>query len=168
MPHPLEETSAREGVTMREQPIIYRPNSFTQEEWDALSRDEQIRWWGGRKPKDAAPPNPLRAVERYRQGIVTKVEFYRLVFERLTEGNVREFVEKCPADLRLLLSQDAANYPPDDDDERWGQCRRIQAVCFRPWDTPTKEEFEAAGRETIRLIRQGVRLFRANTHSSRD
>ena len=151
---------------MREQRIVWRPNSFTPEEWDALSRDEQIQWYKDNKPKDRLPSNPQQAVEAYFEGALTDGEFQFRVFERVTEDNVQEFVEKCPPDVQIFLRQQTLDYPPDEDDEGWGQLRIIQSYCYSPWAEPTREEIQEAEKESIRLVRQGVRLFRSTRRAN--
>src|SRR4051794_27763418 len=117
--------------------LIYRPNSFTPEEWDALSRDQQIKWWKdqtSREPK-GLPIHPLRAVRLYRKGIITQAEILSVAFMHLTEENMQEFLDGCPAEVLQKLQETVDLLPANDDDQGWSQLVSIEAGSYAPWVT---------------------------------
>ena len=114
------------------QRIIWRPNSFSIEEWDRLSREEQIRWWKDREPKPGLPRHPLEVAGLYERGVVTKHEVGTFVFLRLTDENVHEFLEGFPVDLLTEVQSHADRLPADDDDKAWGELVFFVAACYSP------------------------------------
>ena len=47
------------------------------------------------------------------------------VFENLTESNVQEFMLTSPSHILDMLRDAADRLPADEDDEGWGECRRL-------------------------------------------
>jgi hypothetical protein len=156
---------------MDEQPIIWRPNCFTREEWDGLSREQQIQWckdhWHeGRSPRDPRQYNPLRPVRLYENGTLTQSELVHYVFEHITQDNVDAFLSECPADILLRLRRCANKFPNDDDEERWGRFYFIEGRCFPPW--VSAEEIQKADEERMQYFREGLRVFRATGRTVND
>jgi hypothetical protein len=113
--------------------LVWRPNNISPEQWEKLSRDEQISWWQEREPRPVCPPShPSSFVKHYQQGILTAHEFALDLFESLTEENGAGFLETCPEDLLSLLQERAAAYPDAEDDEAWRQMMTIRAGCYPP------------------------------------
>ena len=137
--------------------LIYRPNHFTPDEWDNLSREQQIRWWKDRQPKRSSP-HPRKGLRLYAKGTITKAEIPGFVFDNLTEDNLEEFIGSCPEDVLQLLRNTAASFPADGDDQGWSQLVRIQGVCYPPW--VTQEEIRQELQERDRRFREGVRVLR--------
>jgi hypothetical protein len=146
-------------MTMNER-HIWRPNSFTPEEWEKLSREQQITWWKDQvEPEPKGPAiHPLWAVRGYAKGIITKAECLAFVFTRLTEGNEKEFLVGCPADVLRQLQEEADRLPANDDDQGWGQLISIESACYFPW--VTDQEIQQGQKETRRRFREGVAVFR--------
>jgi len=147
----------------REEHPIWRPNSFTSDEWNKLSREEQIRWWKAQdseheEPRERPSQHPLRAIEMYQDGIIAKAELPTFVFERLTPDNATEFVAECPSEFVVQLQERVNDLPGDDDDEGWSSLISIRGVLYAPW--VTEEEIRAAEDEQDKRFRSGVRVFR--------
>lgn len=146
---------------MRER-IIYRPNAIPAAEWEALSREEQIRWWTEREPPPGPPPDPLKEllkeVHRYRRGVLRDSDFISGVFPQLTEQVVREFVEQCPPDLLQILQATSDSLPPETDTVAWGEMVSVGGFCFAPWVTP--EDIQRIQVERTQRFRRGLRAFR--------
>jgi hypothetical protein len=144
--------------------IIHRPNVFSPEEWEELSREEQIQWHrddAARQPKGPAP-SPLIFLQQYDEGHITKTGFGLGVFEHLTEDNVEEFIDGCRPEVFEVLRQQAEEMPLDIDEYGWSQYVIARMVCYAPW--ATSEEVEAAEAKWRYRIRTGLKLFR--THIS--
>ena len=144
-------------------PRIYRPNAIASEDWAKLSREQQVQWWKDREPKTRAPSKPIRGIELYNTGIITKAELPCFVFERLTEENVQGFMDSCPPDIVFYLRDNVRRLPPDDYDEGWRQLISIGGVLYAPW--VTEEEIRQSQEESSRRFREGVRLFRVHDKS---
>jgi hypothetical protein len=65
-----------------EERLIWRPNEVSPDEWDRLSRNQQIQWWKDHATPPKPPPHPLRAVALYHEGKITRSEIPFLVFGR--------------------------------------------------------------------------------------
>lgn len=139
---------------------IFRPNSFTPEQWDELPRKQQVQWWKDQEQK-GRDPQPLRAVSLYRRGVITKSAVPTAVFGSLTTKNVAEFIAGCPTDIMQLLRDSADELPADGDDQAWAKLICIFGGSYHPW--VTQEEIEAARRDGNRRFREGVQIFRGAT-----
>jgi hypothetical protein len=100
-------------------------------------------------------------IELWEKGVLTEGEFCIWVLQGLTEENVAEFIEKCPADLRLRLSEWVMRLPADSaDDEAWRwPMYGFAGIIDR---SLSEEELAAISNEEKRRFRQGVKLFRAS------
>jgi hypothetical protein len=137
---------------------IWRPNAYSKDKWNALSRDEQIQWWK-RQAAPKSPPSPLKIVKLFERGIVTENHLCIAVLESLTDTNIREFVEGCPANILQVISHYAQKCPNDDDDTGWEQKMQIASTPYHPpW--VTEDEIKQSRLETDRRFREGVRLLR--------
>jgi hypothetical protein len=141
---------------MSERPI-WRPNSFTPDEWNRLSREDQIRWWKDRQPKPQRL-DPMKAIRLFRMGTITALEMPGFVFVNLTKENVQQFLGGCPSEELQVLRQKAASLPANADEEGWSRLVSIQSACHDPW--VTEDEIRQDRQETDRRFRQGVELFR--------
>ena len=142
--------------------LIWRPNAFTPEEWDKLSRDQQIVWWKDQEDREqkGPPMHPLRATRLYRKGIITEAEISTFVFVHLTEENVQEFLDACPADFLQQLREKAGQLPANDDNQGWGQLVSIEGVSYLSW--VSGEEIQQRQQERRRRFREGVQTFRTH------
>jgi hypothetical protein len=147
-------------MPMTQRPI-HRPNSFTPEEWDRLSREEQIQWWEKQQP-EAEHLGPFEAVLLYRKGHLTAGELPVFVFDHLTDEHGRKLFAASPYEVLQLLRRTAASLPADDDEEGWRQLVRIESVCYPPW--VTEEEIRRSRQDRDRRFREGVRIFRKLDH----
>jgi hypothetical protein len=142
--------------------LIWRPNALTPDEWDNLTREQQIKWWKdqeNREPKIPSP-NPLWAAQLYRQGKITKADVSTIVFENLTEKNLWKFLDGCPADVLQELREVADQYPADDNIQAWEKLVSIAIACYAPW--VSVEEIRQGQQERRLRFRQGIRLFRTH------
>jgi hypothetical protein len=149
---------------MDKQPLIFRPNSFTRDEWDNLSREQQIQWWKDQQPKSVRPVDPLRFVEHYSKGITTRNELKFAVFRCIVPANIHAFLDGCPPDILQDLNQFATTFPEDDDEQQWQQTIFIQGRTEAPWTTA--EEIEKEDEERKKCFREGLRIFRENTRNT--
>lgn len=139
--------------------IIDRPHSFTVEEWEKLSREDQINWWRTQSQKsDDRSPHPLRFVQLYEEGTITKNEMLNAVFERLIAENVREFLNGCSTEVLRNLRQEVAKLVAEFPEEGWGDLMRTQGCVYAPW--VTKEEIRRHEEERNRRYFEGIKNFR--------
>jgi hypothetical protein len=139
--------------------IIWRPNAIALEDWNGLSREEQIQWWKNQQPKRASDrPNPMKMIVLYDRGVLTRTEMLNQIVHSLTEENIARFLEYCPADVWDELHEVVAGLPEDDDDQSWGKLISIASVSFAPW--VTLDEIRRVEEESNRQFRAGVALFR--------
>lgn len=141
------------------EPLIYRPNSFSPEAWDALTRDEQIEWWKNQTTSTSySSGSPLRVVQLYERGVYSMSEVPFQILTRLTQDNVFEFFKECPRHFIQFVAQVAAELPKDDDDIEWEQLRFIHAGSYDSW--VTSEEIELDQSKIKKRIRTGTKIFR--------
>lgn len=142
---------------------IWQPNSFTVQAWEALGREEQIRWW---KAQDigSPPAPPSVGVELYLKGVITLMELPSFVFERLTLQNVEQFLATCPADVLEILRRQSDRLPTEDDHEGWGTMLTIRPGCYAPW--VSEAEIRESELESDRHFRQGLKAFRSSDRRS--
>jgi hypothetical protein len=143
---------------VEESHLIWRPNCFSPQEWDRLSRDEQIHWWRDQTTPSGLPLDPIKVVELYRRGVITLNEFTISVFKYMTESNILDFLRDCPEDLLIALRKESDRLPADDDAPGWGRLITISSASYVPWVTP--EEIERCREEQRARYRDGLRLFR--------
>ena len=143
---------------MNERPI-WRPNSFTVEEWENLGREEQVQWWKAQNIRSPPAP-PSKGIELYLKGAITLIELPGFVFGRLTLQNVEQFLLTCPADVLELLRRQSDRLPAEDDDEGWGTMRTFRSGCYAPW--VSEEEIKESQLESDRRFRQGLKVFRSS------
>ena len=136
---------------MKDRPIL-RPNAISPNEWDNLSRENQIQWWKDHSTP-TKPSHPLRAITLYKKGMIAKSEIPIFVFERLTVDNVREFIEGCPTELLTLLQAKAKKLPADDDDDGWKNVIIHHGAKYAPWIP--MEDIREAEEESDRRYREG-------------
>jgi hypothetical protein len=149
---------------MENQRIIQRPNCLTSQQWEALSREEQIAWWISRAPvQEPSHRGPLEHLASYQQGALTDAELQTCVFESLTELNVME-LDRYPEDLLQALAATSAELPADDDETGWCQMIRIFGGMYAPGVTP--QDIQQAEESQSRRFREGVGVFRARRQAS--
>lgn len=140
--------------------LIPRPNAFSIESWEALSREEQIRWWKA-QPQPERRPFTSATIPRLER-MCNWAELMITVFENLTEDNVQEVLAGCPPHIFLALRKESDELPLDSDDDGWNRLLFGKAICYAPWVTDDEiREFEL---ESRRSFRDGVRLFRKHIH----
>jgi len=146
---------------MTKERLIWRPNDIPLEEWEALSREEQIQWWKDleeSRPK-RAKPHMLKAVEVYNDGNITQNEFGGLVCKLAIRDEMEEFIRGCPPDLMAEIKRMLAHYPGDDQ-TKWP--RTFCIACYAPWVTP--QQIEESQRKEQEQIWNGVRLLKEFIH----
>lgn len=146
---------------MKDRPI-WRPNCFSTDQWEALSREEQVQWWNVENESQQAadgPRSPSRAAELYTRGVITKTGAALYVFERITVENVNSFLATCPQEILQLVIDGARRLPSDHDDEWWKELRLSSGTSYAPW--VSEEEVKSAEEELCKQLREGVRIFRA-------
>ena len=94
----------------------------------------------------------------YDKGVLTATEVPGFVFENLTDSNVQEFMLGCPPHILEMLREAVDRLPAEEDDERWGKCRRIDGVSYAPWVSIEAIERQREWRD--RQFRYGLRVFR--------
>src|SRR5207253_8311413 len=137
--------------------IIWRPNAISPEEWDKMTREEQIQWYrdeATRAPK-APPPHPLVWQQHYLEGRISEGELWSDVFQHLTENNVEEFITGCCPKVLDILSRKAEEMPGDIDEYGWTQYVIARMILYAPWVAP--EEAAASEARWRRRIREGVK-----------
>ena len=137
----------------KERPI-WRPNEIPPGEWEAMPREDQVRWWKDHQPPPSPRPHMKAAVRRYLRGIITKQELLILVANSAAEEEIAEFVRECPPDLLAALRDSLADYGPDE--SRWPRTFCIR--CYAPW--VSAEEIREAERREQEQIWGGVRLLK--------
>ncbi len=140
--------------------LIHRPNEFTAEEWESLTREQQIAWCKtdmARKPK-GPPLDPLIYVQMFEEGSLTTFDTAIRVFEHLTVGNLATVIAGCSPPALSALTEVAARFPGDSDDLGWTQKLFVRMVAYAPW--VTAEDIQRIEEQQSRQLRDGVRLFR--------
>jgi hypothetical protein len=138
---------------MKERPI-WRPNAIPADEWEAMSREEQIACWKANRE----PPSPKRhmsqAIRYYEEGNLTQSEFCLWVIRFATRQEIEEFVAQCPSELMSVLKDYLGKY--GEDESRWPRTYCMRS--YFPWTTP--EEIEESERREHEQIWSGVRLLK--------
>jgi hypothetical protein len=140
---------------MTNQRIIWRPNEIPLEQWEAMSRADQIQWWKDRQGPPDPRPQMKKAIRLYHRGIITQHEFPQFVAKWATPDEIESFVRDCPAELLARLHEELDHYGPDE--TRWP--RTFHSGCYAPWVTP--EEIKEAQRQEQESIWNGMRLLKA-------
>jgi hypothetical protein len=157
---PIAASIQSEGFAVKER-LIYCPNCFTLDEWEKLSREEQIQWWRDQRAKEPPrlPVQPLTVVRNYERGMLTDMSFGPILFSHLTAENIHEFLKSCPADVLNQLREYASRLPPDGD-PGWSDFIMVSSACYPPW--VTEEEILQSQRDRDRRFHDGLRIFRAH------
>jgi hypothetical protein len=144
---------AKEADVSKER-LIYRPKEIPPDVWEAMPREEQIRWWKDHQ----SPPRPKthmkQAISQYGRGIITERMFSTVVAKLAVMEEIEEFVRECPPELMAVLKKDLAEY--DADEAKWPRSFSIR--CYAPWVTP--EEIRDSQRREQERIWDGVRLLK--------
>jgi hypothetical protein len=148
---------------MNNERLIWHPNEISPEEWNELSREQQIQWWRDRQPKHVPVKNPLRHINYFKEGKQTLVGVIAGIFDHLTDENIMEFIDNCPAEVMHALISKAETMPPDGDDNGWEQVLVFSGACYAPW--VTAEEIKESERRQRQDFRDGIRVFRAHRRS---
>jgi hypothetical protein len=146
---------------MTKERLIWRPNEISPEEWDALSREEQIQWWKdleASRPK-RAKPHMIHAVDVYNRGDITKTEFGNYVCRLAIRDEMEEFIRLCPPDLMAEIKRMLANHPGDDQ-TKWP--RTFYIACYAPW--VTAEQIEESKRKEQEQTWNGIRILKEFIH----
>ena len=154
--HDRRWTGRARSNPMRER-LIFRPNSITVDEWEKLTREEQIRCCKERQPK-RQPFDISRLLKN--ANAINSNELAFMILENLTEDNVREVLSACPLEVMQSLQANTASLHPDSDDESWSKDMYVKCVSYAPW--VTADEIRQIVLEEKRKFRNGVRLFRKN------
>lgn len=136
--------------------LIWCPNEISLEEWEAMSRDDQIAWW----KKDIEPDGPrqkihmVKAIELYQEGSITGMELVSWAMKYAAVDEIEAFVAACPPDILADLKEHLAHYGPDE--PKWP--RTFCMSSYFPWVTP--EEIAESKRKEQEQIWAGVRLLK--------
>jgi hypothetical protein len=143
---------------LSEERLIWRPNEIPLEEWEAMPREEQIRWWKDHQLPPPAKPHMTSAVTLYKKGHITQHEFCSFVARIAIPEEIEEFIQKCPPELMEVLKGQLADYGPDE--SNWP--RTLRSACYAPW--VTAEEIEDLQHREQEQIWNGVRLLKTYLH----
>ena len=145
--------------------IIWRPNEVSPDQWDAMTRAEQIAWWKDREARKPISPKPhmMKAIALYSQGNITLTDFCTFAISHATADEIGEFIAECPPELMTALTQRLALYPEDAEDE-WP--RTFQIRSYAPW--VTSDEIKAFEQEEENRFRDGVRVLREYFSAQRE
>ncbi|WP_146115652.1 MULTISPECIES: hypothetical protein [Pirellulaceae] len=143
---------------MNDRPI-WRPNCFSIEQWEQLSREEQIDWWNASQQTLDGTRSPNHAADLYARGVITKNEVFLYVFERITVENVKSFLVTCPQEILNWVMDGANRLPSDGDDKGWDEFGLTSGRTYAPWLSDA--EVRSAEEEHRKQLREGVRIFRA-------
>lgn len=133
---------------------IWRPNAIPLRKWEAMSREEQIRWWKDHAPPPSAKPHMKIAISLYNKGNITEHEFCSFVARLAVSEEIDEFLLKCPPELLEVLKSQLAEYGPDESE--WP--RTYYMASYFPRVAP--EEILDSQRREQEQIRNGVRLLK--------
>jgi hypothetical protein len=144
---------------MTKERLIWRPNGISLDQWEKMSREDQIKWWKDHQEKDRQEsprpkPHMKEAISLYDRGVITQTEFCVRVAKSAALEEIGEFVRECPPELMSTLKEDLDQYGPDE--SRWP--RYYSIASFWPWVTP--EEIEESRRREQEQIWNGVRLLK--------
>lgn len=100
--------------------IIYRPNCFTLEQWEALSREVQITWWNEEASKPGAPKitKILAGLQRMSFG---NSEAARFIIYNTNADDITAGFTIIPEDIVKFIRGEIRNTPSDSDDKAWAQ-----------------------------------------------
>jgi hypothetical protein len=144
---------------MAEERIIWQPNEIPLEEWEAMSRADQINWWKSRQAKTLhKKPHMKRAIDLYNKGTLTETGFFTFVATNAVPKEIEQFVKVCPPDLLAKLKEYLTEH--GEDEQKWPRTYSIRT--YFPWVTP--EEIEETERREQEQLWNGVRLLKAYFH----
>jgi hypothetical protein len=149
---------------MTEERPIWRPNEIPPLEWERIPRADQIKWWKDREPSPGKKLPMKRAVQLFRRGVITLLEFSAWVIANAAEDEIEEFVQICPPDLMAALQETLARAPADGDAEGWASRIFIHTRVYAPW--VTQEEIKESERRDHEQYWAGVKLLRARLGQS--
>jgi len=121
--------------------LIWRPNAIAPDDWEALTREEQIAWWKAQQKPPGLKRHMKEAIALYDEGNITLGDFISLVYKLAVPEEIEEFVRVCPPDMLAALKESLAIY--GDDEKAWPRTYSIAA--HFPWVTP--EEIEKSKRQ---------------------
>ena len=143
------------GDKMTRERLLWRPNEISREEWEAMSRADQIKWWKDHQDKTPyTKPHMIEAVELYNKGFITQMEFSSFVAKSIAPEELEEFIQACPPDLLAVLKESLASY--GDDETKWP--RTFSIASYVPWITT--EEINESRRQEQEQIWRGVRILK--------
>jgi hypothetical protein len=134
--------------------LIWRPNELSTEDWEAMSRAEQINWWKARTERVPPKRRMSEAIRLYQEGNITSGEFATLSMRLAALDELDEFVRACPPELLMTLRDSLAAY--GDDEAAWP--RTFFMGSHFPW--VGAEEIEDSNRREQEQIWRGVRLLK--------
>jgi hypothetical protein len=140
---------------MARERIIWCPNEIPSEEWEAMSRADQTKWW--KDHRDEMPytkPHMKETVELYNEGCITQMEFCSVVAKLVVPEEIEDFFQACPLDLVAILKESLASY--GDDETKWP--RTFSIASYAPW--VTAEEIKESQRQEQEQIWSGVRILK--------
>ena len=92
--------------------LIWRPNRSPPDQWEGMTRAEQIAWW----KENRLPPNPkshvVTAISHYEEGTIAQSYFLVLVANLAAPEEIEEFIRVCPRDLMARLQKDLGHFRP--------------------------------------------------------
>jgi hypothetical protein len=146
---------------MTKERLIWRPNEIPLDQWERMSREDQIKWWKDHQEQDSQeqpPPKPhmKKAISLYDRGEITQTEFCTWVMKYAALEEIEEFVRVCPPELMSKLKEDLDQHGQDE--TKWP--RTYYMASYAPW--VTAEAIEESRRREQEQIWNGVRLLKAH------
>jgi hypothetical protein len=139
---------------MAKERIVWRPNAIPAEQWDAMSRADQIQWWEDRQELPCPKPHMREAIGLYERGDLTGTEFTVWVMRYACLEEMADFLRECPPELLARITETLTQY--GDDETQWP--RTYHLACYAPWIAADK--IKAAQRREQEEIWNGVRLLK--------
>src|SRR5262249_7287307 len=124
------------------------------QEWEDMTREEQIRWWKDHELLPPPKPHMKKAISLYNERHITQHDFCTFVAKFAVPEEIEEFVQKCPPELMKVLKEGLAAYGPDE--SIWP--RTYYAASYFPW--VTAEEIQDARCREQEQIWSGVRVLK--------
>ena len=147
---------------MESEPIIWRPNSVSPEEWDSKSRDAQIAWWRGNRvhTESTSKPTMSDVPEYYENGTISLSECFYVICKRATDAEVPGFLDECPDEILTMLHDQLEKYVGDDP-KMWP--RSFSMGSYAPW--ATAEEIDASRKNEQQLLWNGIAILKRHLNS---
>lgn len=142
---------------VNQEPIVWRPNSISQEEWDSKSRERQIAWWRETCEKDEinGKRSMIDILKFYEEGVITLSGCTSMICKRANHNEIPDFLNQCPAEiithLRKFLHRFQGNDP-----EKWP--RSFFMGSYAPW--MTVDQIEACKNNEQQLQWNGVTILK--------